>query len=445
MVTGIMNDSNWLKKLRKRIVDRREELDEIADNFGDPLQLARSYIEPFCQNKTPADYSDDGTKMIVGRPVFGLINEFMQPKRELLASRSKQLIVLSDSGMGKTALLVMLKLAHLCSFWPKAYDCKLLRVSTIDLAALENLPKPESTILLLDALDEDPMAVGRIGARFAEVLAITSKFYRTVITCRSQYVVPDLTSSSGQLGRVTVETIQYPTIHLSPFYDHQVDDYLKKRYPYRLSEAIPGPARRKREQAKRLLTMMGSLRLRPFLLAHVDDFMAAESSDWDPDSIYNALVERWLMREQRKLQPSHDDFGSLADGLRQACVLIASHMAQHRTRFVSSKELDSLISNTPALRYLKLIDLGGRSLFSRNSRGDYCFAHYSLQEFFARFDDKNQIYREWEETPSELLKVVSALSAQLLEYLSKHPNVKGSSLRMTFINFYQRSNGDLTP
>lgn len=67
-----------------------------------------------------------------------------------------QLFILSDAGMGKTSLLLMLKLAHLFSFWPKRYNCLLLKLGPDTLERLRAHPNKGDTVLLLDALDEDP-------------------------------------------------------------------------------------------------------------------------------------------------------------------------------------------------------------------------------------------------------------------------------------------------
>ena len=38
------------------------------------------------------------------------------------------MFILSDAGMGKTSLLLMLKLMHLTCFWPQKYSCQLFKL-----------------------------------------------------------------------------------------------------------------------------------------------------------------------------------------------------------------------------------------------------------------------------------------------------------------------------
>ena len=47
------------------------------------------------------------------------------------------------------------------------------------------------TILLLDSLDEDPEAYGRVKDRLLEILHASQHFFRVIITCRTQFF-PDV-------------------------------------------------------------------------------------------------------------------------------------------------------------------------------------------------------------------------------------------------------------
>ena len=93
--------------------------------FGDPVELAKYYVEPDCQEMNPADRHEED-RMVVKQPVMEKINEFLeQPSFQL---GSNQLFVLSDAGMGKSALLAMLKLMHMTKFWPQDRNCVLKKI-----------------------------------------------------------------------------------------------------------------------------------------------------------------------------------------------------------------------------------------------------------------------------------------------------------------------------
>ncbi len=107
--------ADWIGKLlgrltrgRKKFGDELETMNKIM--YQDPLEVARYYIEPECQDYNPADYESEN-HLVVKSLIMEIINEFF--KKDKLYPGDNQLFVLSDAGMGKTALLTMLKLAHL--------------------------------------------------------------------------------------------------------------------------------------------------------------------------------------------------------------------------------------------------------------------------------------------------------------------------------------------
>ena len=99
--------------------------------------------------------------MVAREKVFTKIDEFFRAKK-MDEPGDKQMFFLSDAGMGKTSLLAMLKLLHLTSFWPKGTECVLKKLGETTLRELKEIPDKMKTILLLDSLDEDPTAFGRV-------------------------------------------------------------------------------------------------------------------------------------------------------------------------------------------------------------------------------------------------------------------------------------------
>ncbi len=152
-----------LKQVRK---EREQDLDEINRiMFGDPLELARYYIEPDCQEMNPANHRADD-EMVAKEPVMVKIDQFF--KQPSFHPGSNVLFVLSDAGMGKSALLSMLKLMQLTRFWPQDRYCVLRKLGPGILDDIEKIENKRKTILLLDSLDEDPRAYGRVQDRLLE-------------------------------------------------------------------------------------------------------------------------------------------------------------------------------------------------------------------------------------------------------------------------------------
>lgn len=350
---------------------RERQIREITDSFGDPIILARYYVEPKCQQHNPADFNEVEAISSVRCPVFDTMNDFLN--REFLVNDGRhQMFVLADAGMGKTSLLVMLKLTKMTSFWPEKFHCELLPLGPDTLSRIESISDKRNTVLLLDALDEDTEGFGRVEERLVELLAATRNFRRVIISCRTQYFPSGGDDPFDRPGRIEVGGFVCPMIFLSLFDDDQVEEYLRKRFPK--------GARSKLVRSREVVEKMETLRFRPLLLAHIDDIIDSPEKNWNEYTVYRALVLKWLMREETKLrQMNRGPVG--AKSLWAACTAIALHMHSKDSRFVTDAELTELIQSTPDVEHLEHFDVGGRSLLNRNSRGDYRFSHYTTQEF----------------------------------------------------------------
>jgi uncharacterized protein YjbI with pentapeptide repeats len=367
---------NWAEQLYKRLKHsqkkRIKELDEINDiMYGDPLELAKYYVEPDCQEINPADRHEEDF-LVSSEPIYKKITEFLRAKK-LDQPGNNQMFILSDAGMGKTSLLVMLKLLHLTSFWPKntAWVLKILGKETLD--KIKEIENKRKTILLLDALDEDPDIYGRVKERLLEVLKATRNFYRVIITCRTQFFPEVEKGPFERPGLISVSGYVCPVKYLSLFDDKKVELYLKKRFS---AKNLFSKNKKKIKEAKELIQRMGSLRFRPMLLSYIDNLMDSPiiRDKQNEYKIYNALVDSWLTREEAK-----KEFPKNA--LLNACEILALEMSMRGVRDIPEEELDTLIGDISELRYVKAIRIKGRSLLNRNSIGNYRFSHQSIQEF----------------------------------------------------------------
>lgn len=145
---------NWIPKLWKtwtKIRDeRRQELLEIEKDFISLEQLellAKLYIEPECQATNPADHDEDEPKRAVRQAIHGWVNGFLEGMFREQDGRNT-VFVLSDAGMGKSSLLMMLKLSHLSRFWPQDLDFKLLKLGPKTLEVIDALEGRGKTVLL---------------------------------------------------------------------------------------------------------------------------------------------------------------------------------------------------------------------------------------------------------------------------------------------------------
>ncbi len=276
--------------------------------------------------------------------------------------------------MGKTALLTMLKLMDLTALWPRQKACVFKKLGNETLREIEKIESRTGTILLLDSLDEDPEAYGKVRERLLDILRATKDFFRVVITCRTQFFPRVEDDPLKRPGFFKIEEFTCHAKYLSLFSDEKVEQYLDKRFPKKFFFLKD---KKKMLDAQTVISKMGSLRCRPMLLSYIENLMASplispQSSEYH---VYDALVRSWLAREKEKIP------GMSEENLLKACIILATIMQIRGWRSIKEKNLDQLIKQINEVLPIKKIEIKGRSLINRNSEGDYRFSHYSIQEF----------------------------------------------------------------
>jgi len=372
---GIKNSPDLIGKLWTSLARGRKNLEQelnVINNmmYHDPLELARYYVEPNCQDYNPADYASE-IQLVTKQPIMELVDEFFSKVK--LHPGDNQLFVLSDAGMGKTTLLTMLKLAHLTAFWPQQTDCVLKKLGENTLEDLKAISSRRTTVLLLDSLDEDTTAYGRVNERLQEILNATMNFKKVIITCRTQYFPKGDENSFKRPDLIDIGGFLCPVKYLAFFDDQKVETYLAKRFPKKFG-LIEDP---KKEKAQEIITKMGYLRCRPMLLSYIDMLMESPivSENESDYHIYDALVESWLQREKRKEKELN------IQGVSDACIILATVLNTNGVRKIKDEELDRLIAIIENVKLIKKINIKGRSLINRDSEGHWRFSHFSIQEF----------------------------------------------------------------
>ncbi|MCI5181798.1 MAG: hypothetical protein D3921_04645 [Candidatus Electrothrix sp. AW1] len=290
--------------------------------------------------------------------------------------------------MGKTSLLLMIKLMHLTRFWPKGYNCALIKLEDDTLERMQALKNKGETVLLLDALDEDPQAWKRIRERLLELLRASEDFRRIIISSRTQFF-PEM--ESKQYGRMEIKTLSgyhCPVLYLSPFTDEQAEEFIRRKLSLRWYHYCclqSGRIKKERKKAICLLEHMQDLRMRPMLLHHIDKLLAADcDGEWNAYTVYEFLVDEWLNREVLKLQKQYPNQRvPERKELFLACLRIAEHIQRsgNSSRIISEENLQQLIREDENIGWLEKFELGGRSLLNRNSERAFRFSHYTIQEF----------------------------------------------------------------
>ena len=362
----------------KQKEEKRHELDKLAGRLlVTPNELARCYIEPDCQQYNPADMDENHQDHGFRQPVISFLNNSFFGMSTPLKDGRQVLFVLADAGMGKTSLMAMLKMSSLYGFWPKYFLCEALKIGENTLSDIERIKNISRTVLLLDSLDEDPIAMLGVKKRIKDLLNATQGFFRVIITCRTQFFpqTKDIADTFGRQDRIKIGPFLCRTIYLSMYTDEQVVLYLEKRFPKKSIQKLNVWSKNaKVTKALALANKMNSLRFRPLLLAYIED-IPPETSE-NPSAIYEALVDAWLLRETRK-----PGFRLSSKELLFVVAHLAVHLWKDSKKYITTEELLELSYKIPQLDALPEMALEGRSLLNRTSEGAYRFAHYSILEF----------------------------------------------------------------
>ncbi len=359
----------WLKaKLDSRSIRNRKGAEAFPS--ADVEASLRYYVTPYCQDIDPAGGEEPRALIGVKRNLFETLDDVLNQPTEY-----RYLILLADSGMGKTSALLNYYARHIRSSRRR----RKFGLAVIPLGIpnaeemIKAVPNKERTVLFLDALDEDTLANVDHTARVRDLLEATREFSRVVITCRTQFFPKDeeIPRETGILkvgSRTAGERAGYVfhKLYLSPFTDEQVRRYLKRRYPFW--------RRRRRRTAFEMVEKIPNLVVRPMLLAHVGAIIKKRANIKTSCDLYAEMVEAWLEREEPLVKK---------ENLRRFSELLAADLyinrQQRRGEFLPYGDLAGL-----AKAWSIPIDewrIGSRSLLNRDAAGNYKFSHRSIMEY----------------------------------------------------------------
>lgn len=344
------------------------ELGEVQRIFGNVEHLVKYYVAPDAQNVNPADSSEDDTGLVSRTSALAMLDRFLPGDPS-----HSHTFVLSDAGMGKTSLLLMLRLANINKLVRSPFDVRLLKLGAATLGAIDSIRDPASTILLLDALDEDPEAWTSFYARLQALLQATKNFRKTVITCRTQFFPSQHEQDGHKPGVVSLHGFRCSKLFLSPFSDEQVDQYIRQRFA----------EEDRQRKALEIARQMKSLKFRPMLLSYIELLLPASGKTTTRTystalDVYEALIAEWFSREvQKGIVPEEKP-------LQEACMAIATYLYDRKEtndRTIDRAVIGDLCSKIDALKFFDDMAVEGRSLLHRTSENTYKFAHYSVLEY----------------------------------------------------------------
>jgi hypothetical protein len=358
----------WLRsKLDSRSVSKRVGAELYTKSSIE--RAVRYYIQPYCQNLDPAGGEEPRLIIGVQQKLFELLDRVLEHPTEY-----NFIILLADSGMGKTSALTNYYVRHLRR-WRKPYNLALIPLGIPDAdERIEAVQNKSETVLFLDALDEDTLAIVDHVERLRILLKATHQYQRVLISCRTQFFSKDeeIPRETGKLKvgtRAAGEPAEYMfhKIYLSPFTDRQVGEYLRRRYPFWKL--------RSRRRARTMAEKIPHLTARPMLLAHIGDLVKSKKSIRYSFELYGEMINAWLEREQ--------GFIHRKDGLRKFSEHLAVDLYVNRA-VRGAERIPKTELSVLAKKWGIPLDewkLSGRSLLNRDAEGNYKFAHRSIMEY----------------------------------------------------------------
>ena len=352
------------------------------------FSLRRIYVRPDClEKKEVTKYTRLYIKtrlkandtMLSSRRESYNIKKFI--KKYLIKGDDQHHLIFGESGMGKTAFLINLYFIYNCRLFKKydMYYVSLRSIEAIDqIKIFAEKHDPKKTILLLDAFDESKAASENSSRAIKELLKITQKYYKVVISCRTQfYNAVNEEPQIVELGRaVLVEDEMFIKHYICPFTEYEVFRYLLKHYKLKLWKIFYG---------KQVIKKSSNIMARPLLLSYIDDIVVEHEEYKYAYQIYNTLIGKWIDREVHFIQKTSEKDIATSDYINSFWAFIydiVKFMLQEaengNTYSVSSQDLNQLCS-----KYKIDLDIDKRSRTLLNRVGDdiFQFSHQSIFEF----------------------------------------------------------------
>lgn len=334
-------------------------------------EAGKYYIKPKCSLNDPThEYTRN--KLSNGKSIKDL---FLETEKFIAGDEyNKYLLVLADSGMGKTTYI--LNFFSYNKKLPKRQRHKIALISLSIPAAeswINKIDRPEDTVVFLDAFDEDTKAINNHNERMQELLKLGQNFKKLIITCRSQFFpseedIPRETNIPriGPVFAGSSKKYQIQRLYLLPFTSDDVRRYVDKRYK-RFSQE-------QKDRALNAISKIPSLSMRPMILAYIPELLKNSSDATYSYELFELMVEGWLERESAWV-----DKHSLRTFSEKLAVNIYNNRKSRGAERISKDELHTL-----SLKWGLNIEkwkLTGRSLLNRDVHNYYKFSHRSIMEY----------------------------------------------------------------
>ncbi|OGA49498.1 MAG: hypothetical protein A3F74_19485 [Betaproteobacteria bacterium RIFCSPLOWO2_12_FULL_62_58] len=406
---------------KRKTALRNSELASVYQ-IGEIRGAVEYYIEPDCSPLDPASEEDLRQIIPVRTPLLRTLDGYLAQ-----GGRRKYVLLLADSGMGKTSFLLNYFARHQLNHPSKNRGICLIPLNTENveekikrLSDAKNTGiDPKEVTILLDAFDEDPAAQSDHRARLVTLMKACESFKNVVVTCRTQFFSSDeeIPKEPGVAvfaphGAGDSGAYKFHKLYIAPFSDHQVSAYIKRRFPFwRFTH---------RRQAMDIVTTVSELSVRPMLLVAIPEIVKGRIDARHLVNLYEFLVEGWLEREKK--------VGIRKEELRPFSEFVAVFIYLNRSRKKKPERLSRDQLRNFMSAHASAVDswkFEQRSFLNRDASGNLKFAHRSIMEYLfvsAFFNGEAKcLHNEWTDLMKHLFfSFVSSRGENALKTLDSY-------------------------
>lgn len=364
----------WLKPLSKEHAKSQQTL-PCLQRFGDPLDWLPFFTELNCrfQGNISAQPAIDPRKLT---PAFAPLNAFLS------ADTNQALILLGDSGFGKSTLLTLLYLFQQFDHWPEGVDCELRKVTCNTPKQISELKNQKQTILLLDGLNEVNIEAGNLTAFLQELLAAAKGFKRVILSSNNRFFGKFVTSIDNGSKGISIGEHPCSLMILYGFDNVSADLYLENKYSKQWYQKLNKNV--SKERALEIASRLRNLKFRPLLLSHIEDLAENTEPTIAEYTIYEAIVLQWLIRESAT--PQSRSCGATIEPIYELLKFMARSLETSKSRSIATKTLNSWAAKDPNRIPIQELALSTPSIILKiyaadNETVSYAFSHNSVQEF----------------------------------------------------------------
>ncbi|MBR5352176.1 MAG: tetratricopeptide repeat protein, partial [Bacteroidales bacterium] len=270
---------------------RRNQIDEIPNDF-DGYYPNKNFIQPYFTfiDTESGDSAEHRLRDFFLKEVF--VKNSTKPTLYCL---------LGDTGTGKTAALVHLYADYInCHSAKSNYQIKILSLRQEEVFDnINNIQDKRHCILLLDAIDENPMAQDpdHRDDFDKEINNICRDFAFVVLTCRPQFFSNDNDESNQVETRIgDHQWLRYTRLKLSDFNTNQVQEYLDKVFTFRSDNEL-------RQKAEKIVNKHALIAIRPLVLNYIREIVKSEREINTTLDFYDTIVQKQIQRELERISP----------------------------------------------------------------------------------------------------------------------------------------------